>query len=115
MDKPIYRYLADRKWRSYDRKLIAQRISQFHIVPDLLPKLEPTADVQLYFRTARVAPGQVVDSLTSEYPPRLRVQVFDRGERLVSVVVVDADVPDPETDTFRKRCHYLAANIPLAP
>lgn len=115
MNKPIYRYYAQRKWRSYDQRLINQRIKQFNIVPDVLPKLEPTADVQLYFRKLKIPPGQIVDSLVSENVPRLRVQVFDKGERLVTVVVVDADVPYPEKDSFTKRCHYLAANIPLDP
>lgn len=115
MNKPIYRHYAEQKWRSYDHRLITQRINQFKIVPDLLPKLEPTADVQLFFRTLKVPPGDVVDSAVSENPPRLRVQVFDKGERLVSVAVVDADVPDAENDGFTKRVHYLAANIPLDP
>ncbi|CAI4214816.1 unnamed protein product [Parascedosporium putredinis] len=81
MDKPIYRYLANQKWRSYDQKVVLQRIEQFHIVPDLLPKFDPIADVQLFFR---------------------RVKVFDKGERLVSVVVLDADVPDLDADSFTK-------------
>ncbi|PNY23314.1 54S ribosomal protein L35, mitochondrial [Tolypocladium capitatum] len=115
MNKPIYRYYAHRKWRSYDYRLIAQRIKQFNIVPDVLPKLEPTADVQLFFRRLKIPPGQIVDSAVSESAPRLRVQVFDRGERLVTVAVVDADVPDVDRDGFAKRCHYLAANIPLSP
>ena len=115
MNKPIYRSLAEKKWRSYDHRLVTQRISQFNIVPDVLPKLEPTADVQLYFRQTKVAPGAIVDSAVSENAPRLRVQVFDKGERLVTVVVVDADVPNLETDNFAKRCHYMAANIPLSP
>ncbi|TWU74867.1 hypothetical protein ED733_002503 [Metarhizium rileyi] len=115
MNKPIYRALAEKKWRSYDHRLITQRIEQFNIVPDVLPKLEPTADVQLYFRQSKIAPGDIVDSQVSENAPRLRVQVFDKGERLVTVVVVDADVPDIEADSFTKRCHYLAANIPISP
>lgn len=115
MNKPIYRYYAERKWRAYEHRLITQRISQFHIVPDILPKLEPAADVQLYFRHQKIPPGQIVDSIVSEHAPRLRVQVFDKGERLVSVVVMDADVPDPESDAFSKRCHFLAANVPLSP
>ncbi|KAG6009941.1 hypothetical protein E4U21_000712 [Claviceps maximensis] len=115
MNKPIYRALAEKKWRSYDYRLITQRIKQFNIVPDVLPNLEPTADVQLFFRKSKVAPGAFVDSLTSERAPRLRVQVFDKGERLVTIVVLDADVPEVETDGFKKRCHYLAANIPLSP
>ncbi|KAK2592120.1 mitochondrial 54S ribosomal protein YmL35 [Conoideocrella luteorostrata] len=115
MNKPIYRALAEKKWRSYDHRVITQRIKQFKIAPDVLPKLEPTADVQLFFRQSKVAPGVIVNSLTSENAPRLRVQVFDKGERLVSVVVVDSDVPQVENDGFTKRCHYLAANIPLSP
>ncbi|KAM0340860.1 hypothetical protein ACHAPU_010276 [Fusarium lateritium] len=115
MNKPIYRHYAEAKWRSYDQRLINQRIKQFNIVPDVLPKLEPTADVQLYFRKLKIPPGQIVDSLVSENTPRLRVQVFDQGERLVSVVVLDSDVPNPDSDTFGKRCHFLAANIPISP
>ena len=115
MNKPIYRHYAEQQWRSYNYKLITQRIKQFHIVPDVLPKFDPTADVQLFFRRSKIPPGQVVDSAVSEHPPRLRVQVFDRGERLVSLVVLDSDVPDTEKDGFARRCHYLAANIPLSP
>lgn len=115
MNKPIYRHYAEKKWRSYDYRLIQQRISQFNIVPDVLPKLEPTAAVQLFFRKSKIPPGQVVDSAVSENPPRLRVQVFDKGERLVSVVVLDSDVPDVASDGFKKRCHFLAANVPLDP
>lgn len=115
MSKPIYRYLANRRWRSMERKITMQRINQFYIVPDLLPKLEPTADVKLFFDRQKIPPGEILDSRITELPPRLRMQVFDKGERLVSVVVVDADVPDPETDTFSRRCHFLAANIPWDP
>ncbi|PFH59883.1 hypothetical protein XA68_11741 [Ophiocordyceps unilateralis] len=115
MNKPIYRFLARNKWLAYDHKIITQRIEQFHIVPDLLPKFEPTADVKLFFRSLKVAPGTVVASSVSEKPPRLRVQLFDKGERLFTVVAVDADVPDIKADGFVKRCHFLAANIPLSP
>ncbi|SPO06877.1 related to ribosomal protein YmL35 of the large subunit, mitochondrial [Cephalotrichum gorgonifer] len=115
MNKPIYRYLANKKWRSYDYNVIAQRIQQFNIVPDLLPKFAPTADVQLFFRRAKIHPGATVPAVVSEAPPRLRVQVFDKGERLVSVVVVDSDVPDLENDSFTKRCHFMAVNVPLDP
>lgn len=115
MNKPIYRYLADRKWRSYQRLVIAQRISQLSVVPDVLPHFEPTADVRLAFGRRNVQPGEFVDSRVSEIPARLKVQVFDKGERLVTVVVVDSDVPVVEEDNFTSRCHYMAANIPISP
>ena len=115
MNRPIYRYLADCKWREYKRKLIMQRISQMHIVPDMLPYLDPTADVSLSFGRRKVQPGEFVDSRVSEIPARINVQVFDKGERLVSIAVVDSDVPDEERDTFGSRCHFLAVNVPLSP
>jgi len=115
MNKPIYRLLADRKWREYKRPLVVQRINQLAVVPDVLPHFEPTAEVQLAFRRRKVQPGEYVDSRVSEFPARLKVQVFDKGERLVSVVVVDSDVPNVENDHFNTRCHYLAANIPISP
>jgi large subunit ribosomal protein L35 len=115
MNKPIYRYLADKQWRKYQHKLITQRIHQLSIVPDLLPHFEPTADVRLAFRTRQVSPGEFVDSRISEYPLRLKVQVFDKGTRLVSIVVIDSDVPQLETDKFEPRCHFLATNVPLSP
>ncbi|KAI1438214.1 phosphatidylethanolamine-binding protein [Xylaria sp. CBS 124048] len=115
MNKPIYRHLAEKKWRGLPYRIIDQRIKSFHIVPDVLPKFEPAADVQLYFRRKKVEPGEIIDSLVSEAPPRLKVQVFNAGQRLVSVAVVDLDVPNAETDSFERRCHYLAANIPIGP
>ncbi|KAK3945055.1 phosphatidylethanolamine-binding protein [Diplogelasinospora grovesii] len=115
MNKPIYRYLAENRWRGMDYKIITQRIEQFNVVPDILPKFDPTMDVQLSFRGSKAAPGTILDSRLTETPPTLRMQVFDAGERLLSVVVMDADVPDPMSDGFKRRCHFLAANIPWDP
>lgn len=115
MNKPIYRYLADKKWRKYQRLIIVQRINQLAIVPDVLPHFEPTAEVRIAFRARNVQPGEFIDSRVSEVPPRLNVQVFDKGERLVTVIVIDSDVPNVDNDNFAKRCHYLATNIPIAP
>jgi large subunit ribosomal protein L35 len=114
MNKPIYRYLADRKWREYQYKIIVQRIKQLGIVPDLLPSFDPTAEVRLAFRGRNVQPGEFVDSRVSEVPARLNVQVFDKGERLVTIVVIDSDVPVVDTNNFKTQCHYLATNIPLS-
>ena len=115
MNRPIYRYLADKKWRQYNRLLLMQRISQHHIVPDLLPHLDPIASVSLGFSRRNVLPGEIVDSRVSEIPARLNIQPFDKGERLVTIVVVDPDVPDVENDSFRSRCHFLAVNVPVSP
>lgn len=115
MNKPIYRYLADKKWRQYKRLVLEQRVTQLGVVPDLLPAIDLVADIDLGFGRKTVAPGEFVDSAISEKMPRLNVQTFTPGERLITVVVVDADVPVVETDSFTYRCHFIASNIPISP
>lgn len=115
MDKPIYRYLAEKKWRSYQHKLLVQRIETMSVVPDLLPRLDITADISFAFGRHHIQPGDFVESNISEQVPHLTVQVFDKGERHVTIAVVDADVPNLDTDGFDYRCHYLATNVPLSP
>ena len=115
MNRPIYRHLADKQWRSYRRKVQLQRITQMHVVPDILPQLEMTAEVTVGFGRRDIQPGAIVDSQTSERPANLHVQVFDKGTRLVSIAVVDPDVPNFATDGFDYRCHFLAVNVPVSP
>lgn len=115
MNKPIYRHLALERWNGYERKILQQRIDQFHVVPDILPKFTPRYDVQLHFRRSKIPSGKIMPSNVTEVAPRLRVQPFDAGERLVTVVILDADVPDATADSFTKRCHFIGANIPLSP
>lgn len=115
MNKPIYRYLADRKWREYPRKVLVQRITQMKVVPDVVPNVDPILDVKIAFGKKNVAPGDFVPSDVSEAPCQLTLQAFDRGEKMVTIAVVDPDVPDVENDSFDVRCHYLASNITISP
>ncbi|KAL8703192.1 MAG: hypothetical protein Q9201_003611 [Fulgogasparrea decipioides] len=115
MTRPIYRFLADRRWRQQRRLILMQRVNQMHVVPDVVPSLDPTAEVRLAWGRRITQPGEIVNSRVSEEPPRLNVQVFDQGERLVSIAVVDPDVPNVETDGFDSRCHFLAVNVPISP
>ena len=115
LSRPIFRHLADKKWRAYKRKIEMQRVEQMFVVPDVLPKLDPTVEVDLLFGRKFIQPGQFVDSWQSEREPRLSVQVFDQGERYISIVVMDPDVPNLEKDAFSSRAHYLATNIKVSP
>ena len=89
------------------------------VIPDVVDQFEPTVDVTLYFKRLSekyvVSPGQFLDSTKSETPVNLSVQVFERGEKLISIAVVDADVPDVAGDGFKRRCHFIAANIKITP
>ena len=85
------------------------------VVPDVIPACDPVADLTFAFGKRQAQPGNYVDSLTSESPPRLEVQTFDRGEKVVTVGVFNPDVPNVEEDTFENRCHFLATNIIISP
>jgi len=115
MNKPIYRFLADRKWREYRRKILVQRITQLKIVPDVTPHCEPIVDIKINFGRNNVQPGDFVDSAVSEKPCQLNLQTFEKESKLVTIAVVDPDVPNLQRDSFDSRCHFLAANIELAP
>ncbi|PYH93676.1 PEBP-like protein [Aspergillus ellipticus CBS 707.79] len=114
MSKPIYRFLADRKWREYRRKILVQRITQMNVIPDILPHCDPSVDTKLYFGRSQVQPGEFVNSMTSTTPPKMDVQLFEGGERLVTIAVVDPDVPNVETDGFDFKTHFLAVNVPIS-
>lgn len=57
----------------------------------------------------------MVPSTFSLRAPKLTIQPFDRGTRLVTIAVVDPDVPNTETDAFDTRLHFLACNVPISP
>ena len=114
MNKPIYRYLAKRKWEEYKKKIQVQRVQQMKVYPDVLPNIPMDVDIDISFGNKKVRPGDFVLSTTSESPFRLKVQTFDKGDKLVTVAVVDPDVPNVENDSFDTRCHLLASNIPIS-
>lgn len=115
MSKPIYRHLAKQKWLEMKRKIMVQRLNQMNVVPDIVPFLEPQADVTIHFGRHHIQPGAIVPSNISTIPPKLHIQVFERGSKKISIAIVDPDIPDVDKDGFDFRCHFLAANIPIDP
>lgn len=125
MNKPIYRHLADKKWRSYKRLVLMQRVEQMNVTPDVLAKVAPTVETTLSFPgpmragqrlvSRMVQHGDLVDSRVSEKAPNLRVQPFQKGDKLYTIAVINPDVPNVATDNFDRRCHFLACNIPISP
>ncbi|CAG8930988.1 unnamed protein product [Penicillium salamii] len=114
MSKPIYRFLADRKWREYRRKILVQRITQMNVVPDVLPHCDPVVETKLYFGKRQIQAGEFVEAKQSTVAPKLDVQMFEGGEKLVTIAVVDSDVPNVEQDSFDYKTHFLAVNVPIS-
>lgn len=86
-----------------------------NVVPDVIPSVDPILDVKIAFGKKNIPPGDYVASQLSEQPPQITLQPFERGEKVVTIAVVDSDVPNVETDSFDVRCHYLASNITISP
>lgn len=89
MNKPIYRFLMNRKWREYRRPILMQRLTQMHIMPDILPSIDPVVDVQVRFAGRDVAPGKIVEAANSERAPTLKIIPFKPGTMYCTVAVVD--------------------------
>lgn len=115
MSKPIYRYLANRKWREYAREILLQRITQMRVVPDVVPNCDPIVDIKIRFGRTKVQPGEFVDSAISEHPCQLTIQSYEKEPKLITLAIIDPDVPNFETDRFGSRCHFLATNIRIDP
>jgi large subunit ribosomal protein L35 len=85
------------------------------VMPDVIPNVDPILDVSIAFGRHKVQPGEFVEAHISENPCSLKLQSYERGEKLVTIAVVDPDVPNVETDGFDFRCHFLASNIRISP
>ncbi|KAG8629834.1 hypothetical protein KVT40_001453 [Elsinoe batatas] len=115
LNKPVYRHLAEQKWRSYTRAVNVQRIEQFHLVPDILQALDPVVQVDVLFGRRKVDPGEYIESYASERAPSINIQSFSKQPRLVTVACINPDVPNVAKDGFDFRCHFLAHNIEITP
>ncbi|OGE53304.1 hypothetical protein PENARI_c008G09821 [Penicillium arizonense] len=114
MSKPIYRFLADRKWREYRRKILVQRITQMKVIPDVLPHCDPVVDTRMYFGKRQVQAGEFVEARASTSAPKLDIQIFEGGEKLVTIAIVDPDIPNVEANSFDYKTHFLAVNVPIS-
>lgn len=85
------------------------------VVPDVIPNVDPMLDIKIVFGNKLIQPGNFVESSMSETPCHLTLQSYERGEKMVTVAVIDPDVPNLETNSFNSRCHFLASNITISP
>ncbi|QDS76228.1 hypothetical protein FKW77_008727 [Venturia effusa] len=115
MSFPVYRFLAERKWREMKRKILVQRITQMSVIPDVYPFADPVLDIDIKFDRYVVTPGDFLASSRTERAPRLKLQQFDSGKKMVTIIAIDSDVPNVEKDGFDYRCHGIWSNIVISP
>ena len=138
MDKPVMRYLAERKWKKEGGlDLLMQRVETLKVVPDVVPRLGSTNPLFLVFTGATpseevkglsadgtVEPGSVQGVSTLSNPPQLHLQLLhhpptadgqpETPEGLYTLLVLDPDSPNHETQSYATRLHYAKRDIPLS-
>ncbi|PPQ90431.1 hypothetical protein CVT25_014949 [Psilocybe cyanescens] len=127
MSKLSHRYLLEQKWRKDgDLDLLMERIYQMNVVPDVLPVLQPTVDLHVVTKTrpteylkfgkvqTNVVPGVFLRPKQTLTPPKLYATVFHTDVRLYTMLLVDPDVPNPETGSYTTFLHWMKPNIPLS-
>lgn len=98
-----------------------QRVEQLGVVPDLLGGISGSSPIR--FTTSEHGEGEVEvepgsHQLPSSFrtPPTLNVQILDDiEEALYTLLVVDPDSPNHETQSFGQRLHYAKTDIKLTP
>ncbi|THH11337.1 hypothetical protein EW146_g8082 [Bondarzewia mesenterica] len=131
LSKPVYRHLVEKRWREEGAlDLLMERIHQMNVVPDVIPELRPGLDLRITFpeppprsvylrtrvkrRHIPIEPGVFLLNEQTRKPPSLYTTVFHTDERLYTMLMVDADVPDVETESFTTYLHWLQPNITLS-
>ncbi|KAJ1966685.1 mitochondrial 54S ribosomal protein YmL35 [Dispira parvispora] len=114
---PVYHYLAQRAFTQNYLPMLQQRVEQMYVVPDVLPpsQVQPTCKVLVQYPqqdpfTVGVVlePRQVCDT------PQITVTPFHAETRLYTLVMVDPDHPNQETQSYEQYCHWLKTNVPLS-
>lgn len=118
MDRPVMRFLAQKKWEKeggLDR--LMQRVEQMGVVPDLVGGIRGSAPITFSTSTSEgeVEPGSFQLPSSFAQPPKLNVQTLNESasEGLYTLLVVDADAPNYETQSYAQRLHYYKSDILL--
>ncbi|KAM0746918.1 PEBP-like protein [Meredithblackwellia eburnea MCA 4105] len=115
LSKPVYRHLAELKWRKEgDLAILMQRVTQMNVTPDILPSISPVAEVKISIDGEVIEPGVFRLPSQTREGIAIEAQVFHPEERLYTLLLVDPDVPWEESESFTTFAHLLVPNITLS-
>lgn len=124
---PAFRHLRERVWRKDSGVLekVMQRCTLMHVLPDVIPAITPTVDVQLAFgegdgftdhqsNGGDVLVGAFVPASASITPPKLDVTVFHTQPKRYTLAIVDPDQPDEQNQCFTTSLLALKHDVELS-
>jgi large subunit ribosomal protein L35 len=127
MSNVAHRHIVEQKWRKEGAlDLLMERIYQMKVVPDALPEIKPTIDLQVVARSTPtdflkskkvfqgVEPGVFLRPKQTLQHPKLHTRVFHQDNRLYTMLLVDLDVPNTATRSYTTFLHWLKPNISLS-
>ncbi|KAK4046927.1 hypothetical protein OIV83_005718 [Microbotryomycetes sp. JL201] len=115
LSQAVHRFLAEQAWRlNGDLAILMQRVTQMHVTPDVLPAINPTARLDITVDGETIEPGSYTKPAATRDGIALTAQTFHADERLHTLLIVDPDVPDEESQSFTTFAHLLVPNIPLS-
>lgn len=115
MDRPVMRHLAQKRWeKEGGLDLLMQRVEQMGVVPDIIGGIKGSLPIRFAVGGKVVEPGSRQLPSAYDTPPTLHVQILDDAEEgLYTLLMVDPDSPQYETQSYAQRIHYLKSDIPL--
>ncbi|TIB58205.1 hypothetical protein E3P78_03995 [Wallemia ichthyophaga] len=126
MSKAYYRYLSRKDFEQRRRDKLMERLNQMKVIPDVTAPFSASVELVVDFpadqfaeegsekRVRPVIPGAYVRAGLSRQRPEISVKIFDAEEALYSVIIVDPDVPDASSHSYKPYLHYLGRNLKLS-
>lgn len=126
LSKPVFRHLREQSWRRNGALArLEERILNMHILPDVVPSITPTVDLEILFGTGdgigdhggqagSVLPGVFLDPAMTMQAPSIRATAFHEDTRKYTLMLVDPDMPSEETQSFKTFVHWLVSDVPLS-
>ncbi|KAJ1973666.1 mitochondrial 54S ribosomal protein YmL35 [Dimargaris verticillata] len=115
---PVYHYLAQQQFREEYLPVLMQRVTQMHVVPDLLPAgaVQPEFRVQMRYPSIQESfmAGVKLEPKDTLDTPSVSAMPFHIEPRLYTLALVDPDHPCQETQQYTERCHWLKTNVSLS-
>lgn len=123
---PTFRHIREKIWRRTGiLERIMQRVQLMFVMPDVLPAITPTVDLQVAFGTGTgftdhesnggdVLVGCMVDPVHSVEAPIINITSFHLETKKYTLLMVDPDSPSSETLSFKTKVHALKSGIEVS-
>ncbi|PVU97132.1 hypothetical protein BB560_002636 [Smittium megazygosporum] len=119
LSKPVYRALKEEAFRKRPLEVVMQRAYQMFVIPDLIDpsKFESaSAQLDLTFDSLQDDPiesGIIIQAEKVVNPPKINFIPFHTDSKLYTILLVDPDSPDQQSQSFKQKCHFAACNVPF--